>query len=315
MCWLPDIIPMFGVIFELLCLIGKIVVYYAREITYAILRNRPQKKINGESVLITGSAQGMGAVYARKFAELGNVCHCVDVSTEMNEKMVEGLKAQGYEAYSYTCDISNWEAIQVLKSQVEENGKPITYLINNAGICMGINFDELTPGQIKKTLEVNLLSQFFCTKTFLPDMVAKNYGHVVNMASTAGYIPSTRVTDYSASKYGSVGFSECLIQELAATDVKVTFICPFFTASGMFEGFNVRFPLIMPSSTPEEVITKAMRAIHEDQVIMMCPNIFYLLVAFKGLTPRPIFDDICVFLGSKNTLTNFTGRREAEKVK
>lgn len=315
MCGLPDVAQMFRVIYELVCLVLTIVHYYAREVVYMILRNRPQKKINAESVLITGSAQGMGAVYARKFAELGNVCHCVDVATEMNEKMVEGLKAQGFEAYSYTCDISNWEALQVLKSQVEENGKPITYLINNAGICMGKLFADLSPGQIKRTLEVNLLSQFLCTKTFLPDMVAKDYGHVVNMASTAGYFASQKVTDYSASKYGSVGFSECLIQELASTNIKVTFICPFFTLSGMFEGFEVRFPFLFPSLTPEQVITKAMLAIKEDQVIMMCPNIFYILLAFKGITPRPIFDKICVFLGSKNTLSNFTGRGTADIVK
>jgi len=306
---------MFRIIYELICLVVTIVLYYAKEIMYMVLRNRPQKKINNESVLITGSAQGMGAVYAQKFAEMGNVCHCVDVATEMNEKMVEGLKAQGFEAYSYTCDISNWESLQVLKGQVEENGKPITYLINNAGICMGKMFDDLTPGQIKRTLEVNLLSQFLATKTFLPDMVNKNYGHVVNMASTAGYFASQKVTDYSASKYGSVGFSECLIQELAPTSVKVTFICPFFTLSGMFEGFEVRFPFLFPSLTPEQVITKAMLAIKEDQVIMMCPNIFYILLAFKGITPRPIFDKICVFLGSKNTLSNFTGRGTADLVK
>ena len=48
---------------------------------------------------------------------------------------------------------------------------------------------------------------------------------------------------------------------------------------------------------------------------MMCPNIFYILLAFKGITPRPIFDKICVFLGSKNTLSNFTGRGTADIVK
>ena len=102
------------------CLTWFIVKYFLVEIFYFIFRCRPKKDIKGQHVLITGSAQGIGAMFALKFAEIGNTVHCVDIMEDLNNKMVEGLKMKGLSAFAYTCDITNWESLSNLKQEITE---------------------------------------------------------------------------------------------------------------------------------------------------------------------------------------------------
>lgn len=304
-----------GICYELLTLTLYIVTHAVRELYYFITRSRPCAKLEKESVLITGSAQGMGAVYARQLAELGNTVHCVDIQCTLNESMVQGLREAGHKAYSYTADITDWTSLQQLKEEVEANDGPVTVLINNAGICMGRSLIDLTPTQIARTLNVNLLSQFLVTKTFLPSMLAARYGYIINMASTAGYLAGCQVSDYCASKYGSVGFSECLLEELQGTGVHCTFVCPFYTTSGMFEGLRVRFSSLFPALSTEYVVSSAIQGMRQKEACVMAPGVFWVLVACKGLIPRAVFDRVCEFLGRKDVMTEFRGRGTAEEIK
>lgn len=304
-----------GVLCEVLNLVLYTLIHIVTEFYYFLTRSRPLAKLQNERVLITGSAQGMGAVYARQLAELGNTVHCVDIQCTLNESMVQGLTDAGHKAYSYTADITDWASLQQLKKKIEANDSPVTVLINNAGICMGRSLIELTPTQIARTLNVNLLSQFLVTKTFLPSMLAAQYGYIVNMASTAGYLAGSKVSDYCASKYGSVGFSECLLEELQGTGVHCTFVCPFYTTSGMFEGLKVRFSWMFPALSTEYVVSNAIQGMRQHQACVMAPYVFWVLVACKGLLPRAVFDKVCEFLGRRDVMTQFKGRGTAEQVK
>ena len=115
---------------------------------------------------------------------------------------------------------------------------PVDVLVNNAGVISGQLLSELTDEAIERTLAVNTLALFWCTRAFLPAMVERRRGHVVTLASAAGLVGVVRQTDYSASKHAAVGFAESLRFELRryAPEVHTTLVCPFYINTGMFDG-------------------------------------------------------------------------------
>jgi len=299
---------LFQLIKDVLGLVLFLLLLIIKELYYAVFRTRPRKRIVGERVLITGTAQGMGALYAQRFAEMGNIVHCVDMQHKLNADVVANITAAGHTAFAYTCDITDWAAVQALKEEIHANcAEDVTYVINNAGIVQGKPWLELSPEQIERTLRVNTLSQFYVTKTFLPSILAKNHGHIVNIASVAGIFVIQNLTDYCASKFASIGFSQCLQQQFVGTNVHCTVICPSHTLSGMFDGLYMRFQGLMPSLTTEQVVDRAILAIRENRDFLVTPSVFYYLQLLAGVTPKPFTDEICRFLGTANCMNNFNG--------
>lgn len=293
---------------DLLGLVLFLLLLIIKELYYAVFRTRPRKTIRGERVLITGTAQGMGALYAHRFAEMGNIVHCVDMQHALNQEVVNAIRAKGHTAYAYTYDITNWQAVQTLKEEIASNcADSVTYIINNAGIVQGKPWLELSPEQIERTLKVNTLSQFYITKTFLPSIIANDHGHVVNVASVAGIFVIQNLTDYCASKFASIGFSQCLQQEFAGTNVHCTVICPSHTLSGMFDGLYMRFQGLMPSLTTEQVVDRAILAVRENRDFLVTPSVFYYLQLIAGVAPKPFTDKVCQFLGTANCMNKFNG--------
>lgn len=298
---------------DLLSLLAFIPFYYVREVYYFILRNRPMKDIRGEHILITGSAQGIGAVFALKFAQLGNTVHCVDVCEELNQSTVQGLIDQGHSAYAYTCDLTKMEAIEQLYKEVKENGT-VTYVVNNAGVALGRNFTELTGTQIEYVLKVNLLAQFLVVKQFLPEMLALNHGHIINIASLAGLFPTQGCVDYCASKAGSLMFTEALGAELAATNIQTTAVCPFFVNTNMIRGIEDKVGFVLQ---PEDLVDIAIKGVREGKSKILVPRSFYLLKLVKDILPAEVASRIRLMSTNtkKANLRTYIGQGTADKIK
>lgn len=97
-------------------------------------------------------------------------------------------------------------------------------------------------------MNINTTAHHWTVRETLPDMLAENRGHIVTIASIAGWVGVRGLADYCASKFGAVGFDESLRFELRAkkSNVKTTCICPYFINTGMFDGAKSRFPLLLP---------------------------------------------------------------------
>lgn len=95
---------------------------------------------------------------------------------------------------------------------------------------------------------MNTTAHFWTVKTVLPTMMARDSGHIVTIASIAGWVGVNGLADYCASKFGAVGFDESLRFELRAMRkrIKTTCICPYFINTGMFDGASSKFPLLLP---------------------------------------------------------------------
>ena len=257
------------------------------EVVYFVFRCRPQKQIKGQNVLVTGGADGIGAEFALRFANLGNTVHIVDYNEKLCEKRVEELQGKGFNVKGYTCDMTKWEDIEALYQRLKKDGVFISYIVNNAGMTFAKDITEYSHSQIEYEIKLNLISYLWITKLFLPEMKLKNTGHIINVASLAAVFPMFNGTVYCASKAGVDHFCEALRFGLINTDIKVTSICPTFVKtkflSGMQEEMEKKkvFHLI----TKEHLLDISMTAIKEDKERVIIPRATWINMMLLRILP------------------------------
>ena len=183
-------------------------------------------------------------------------------------------------------------------------------LVNNAGVVSGKSFNETPDSKIQLTFDVNTLSHFWTTKTFLPDMTKYNHGHITGIASSAGHFPGNGLADYCASKYALSGFYESMFIELKQkrSNVKLTVICPYIISTGMFEGATTRFSWLLPILSPGEMVDRIMLAVRRDEFMVLYPRIMYLFLILKPILPVDVLYQVSDFMGSTRMMDGFKGR-------
>jgi all-trans-retinol dehydrogenase (NAD+) len=270
-------------------------------------------EIAGKNVVITGGALGMGRQMAVKMARLGGRVVVYDVAVEALEAVVDEITAAGGEAYAYVCDVSNRREVYRIAGEVKARVGPVDIVVNNAGIISGRRLLEIPDERIEAVLGINVLALYWVTKAFLPEMIERNSGHIVTMASAAGLLGVDRQTDYSASKHATIGFTESLRAELkraGRTGIKTTIVEPFYVDTGMVKGVKSRFPRLLPILKQEEVAAKVVRAVVQNQQEVMIPSMLKLVPVCRVL-PVSLFDRLAGFLGVHESMDCFVGRSEA----
>ena len=260
----------------------------------------------GARVLVTGGGSGFGRLLACGAAQRGAGEVIVwDVSAERVQRTKAIIERHGRVARAGVVDVTNQAAIEM----AAEAAGQVDVLINNAGVVSGRPLLENSPESIERTLQVNLHSLFWVTRAFLPGMVARNYGSVVTIASAAGLIGPARMTDYSASKFGAVGFNESLRGELrtCARGVNTLLVAPFYMNTGMFDGVKTRFPLLLPILDPAKVAVATLNAIESGKPMLVEPW-FVNSVALLRLMPVKAFDALADFFGINAGMDEFHGR-------
>uniref|UniRef100_A0A0B7BGP2 Short-chain dehydrogenase/reductase 3 n=1 Tax=Arion vulgaris TaxID=1028688 RepID=A0A0B7BGP2_9EUPU len=201
-----------------------------------------RKSITGETVLITGAGHGIGREFSLEIAKLGAVVVLWDINEENNKKTLEDVKKIGGRGFAYQCDITSSSQIKAVADKVRSDVGEVTILINNAGIVNGGPLLELSEADIRRTFEVNTLSHFWMIKEFLPVMIKRGTGHILNMISMAAYSGSVNLSDYCASKHAAMGLHESLTEELHKQNqhnIKLTALCPMFVDTGLIKNFKV----------------------------------------------------------------------------
>jgi all-trans-retinol dehydrogenase (NAD+) len=270
-------------------------------------------EIAGKNVVITGGARGMGRLMAVKMARLGGRVVVYDVAIEALEAVVDEITAAGGEAYAYVCDVSDRREVYRIAGEVKARVGPVDIVVNNAGIISGRRLLEIPDERIEAVFGVNILALYWVTKAFLPEMIERNSGHIVTMASAAGLLGVDRQTDYSASKHATIGFTESLRAELkraGRTGIKTTIVEPFYVDTGMVKGVKSRFPRLLPILKQEEVAVKVVQAVVQNQQEVMIPSMLKLVPVFRVL-PVSLFDRLAGFLGVHESMDCFVGRSEA----
>jgi len=281
---------------------------------YEVVRSflpRRRKDITGEVMFITGAGSGIGRGMALRFAKCGAVVICTDVNKETADETAQMIKDAGGISHSYKLDVTDRHAVYKLAEDIKRDMGAVTMLINNAGIVTGRHFMECPDELMIKTMEVNTISHFWTLKAFLGDMKQKNHGHIVSIASIAGYGGSPSLVDYCASKFGAVGISESLAIELNsdAPGVKVTSICPWFIKTGMFEGTRSCSPITMPMLSPDYTSDTIVASVLNDEPVVFIPRVLSLLLVAKSILPISVGMKLGEYLKLHDQMTNFKGRQ------
>jgi len=187
------------------------------------------RKLQGRVALITGASRGIGHAIARGYANEGAAI-AVTARTEGDlDRLVEEVQKGGGTALAIPADLEDGSAPAFVARRVLESLGTIDILVNNAGIGSSagpspvVTFDDAL---WHKTLALNLTVPYLFTKAFLPVMLEKKWGRIINIASINGKLPALHGAAYAASKHGLLGLTRTLALEVARDGITVNAICP-----------------------------------------------------------------------------------------
>lgn len=182
--------------------------------------------LNGKTALVTGSTSGIGLGIAQALAAQGaNII--VNGFGDADGAKAEIAKAGGSIKVGYHgADMSKAAEIEDMMRYAEKDFGGVDILVNNAGIQFVAKIEEFPVDRWDAIIAINLTSAFHTTRLALPSMKAKNWGRVINVASTHGLVASAEKSAYVAAKHGIVGFTKVTALETAQTGVTANAICP-----------------------------------------------------------------------------------------
>ncbi len=247
--------------------------------------------ISGKQVLITGGSSGIGKHLAGKLLEHGNKIVIVSNNLAGLEQAAGELRNKSPQIFFYKADVGDADSVRAMaESVLRDHGCP-DIVINNAGFATYRTFEESPIEEIEQLVNVNLLGAMRCTHSFLPAMISRGHGTIVNIASIAGKLIITPNGVYSASKHGLVAWSEIMKYELARFNINVSVVCPgrVETAFCDHETFKTRLPRPETQlTTPIEVMTqKIISAIEKKRFLTFIPSYYgplaWLINAFPSI--------------------------------
>ena len=175
--------------------------------------------MQGRIAVVTGGGTGIGAEAARQFAALGADVVLVG---RREARLREVATSIGARARIHACDVSSSAAVAELAKSVGR----CDVLVNNAGIAKSAPLAKTDDAMWAETIGINLTGTFLCTRAFLPGMMERGWGRVVNVASVAGKAGMRYTAAYCASKHGVLGLTRAIALECATKGVTVNAVCP-----------------------------------------------------------------------------------------
>lgn len=186
-------------------------------------------RLKDKVAIITGAAKGIGFATAKRFAQEGAKVMIADVNPEAVKAAVDLIP--GSEAY--VMNVTDRVSIEAAVDQIMQRHGRIDILINNAGITQDARLVKMTEAQFDAVIDVNLKGVFNCTQLVVPHMLEAGKGAVVNASSVVGIYGNFGQTNYSATKFGVIGFTKTWARELGPKGIRVNAVCPGFIATEM----------------------------------------------------------------------------------
>lgn len=187
------------------------------------------------TALVTGGGRGIGAAVARSLASAGASVMVAARTRSEVEAVATALRARGAIAFSAVADVTDAGSVAELKRLALESLGRVDILVNNAGAAHSAPVDKITLEDWNRLFAVNATSTFLCTRAFLPEMLKRRWGRVVNVASIAGLSGGRYIAAYSAAKHAVVGFTRSVALEVAQFGVTVNAVCPGYVDTPMTE--------------------------------------------------------------------------------
>ena len=183
-------------------------------------------ELKGKTIMVTGGAQGIGKAISSVLAGQGARVAIVDIDETVAGQTADEINRQKETAMAVQVDITDPEKVKQAVARVRQQFGVVDVLVNNAGWDRMIPFVETTPDFWDKVIDINYKGVLNCVYAVLPDMIAKNRGKVINIASDAARVGSTGESVYAGAKGAVISFSKSLAREVARNQITVNVICP-----------------------------------------------------------------------------------------
>jgi short-subunit dehydrogenase len=270
-------------------------------------------KLKDKKCVITGAASGIGRSLAIELVKEGANLFLADIDIDKLTSFKKEISNLGATVFIEKCDVSKFDDFKNLANKAYSNLGDVDILINNAGIGGGGFVETIELEEWKKIFDVNIWSIIYSIKVFLPKMLERGSGYIINTGSAAGIIGLSAHINYVASKFAVVGISEALFGELASKGIKVSVICPTVVRSNIIQKADIAIPKNLLSDnikdvgelrnqfktlfwerymdigkgiTPDEAVKKYIKGIKKQKLYIFDKKLLPLAMFIKGISRK-----------------------------
>ena len=186
-------------------------------------------KLGGKVAVVTGGSIGIGAAIGRLFALEGARVALVSRNAAAGEQTAQDIRGQGGDCRFYAADVSKADQVARVAARILKDYPRVDILVNNAGIWKPGRVVDLDEETWDSVLDTNLKGMFLVSKHFLPGMMERTSGVVINVSSVAGMVGAREASAYAASKGGIINLSRSMALDFAPFDIRVNCLCPGMT--------------------------------------------------------------------------------------
>ncbi|MFE9789911.1 SDR family oxidoreductase [Nocardia salmonicida] len=274
----------------------------------------PRIDLEGATIAITGAARGIGLATAKAFVEQGAYVALGDLDEAL---AVQAAAEIGDHAIGHALDVTDKASYAAFLDATAQWRGPLDVLVNNAGVMPNGPFLDQSDRIDQLTMDVNVYGVIHGMRLALPAMVARGYGHVVNVASLAGKFPLKGLAVYNASKYAVVGLTAATRLEMEATGVSVSAVLPSAVRTELSSGIDYG---ILPAVEPEDIAAAVVRTVRTRAAETAVPGYVGVLADASGLVPEPVMralrkaahDDAAITRVDDNTRRVYLDRIEKQ---
>jgi NAD(P)-dependent dehydrogenase (short-subunit alcohol dehydrogenase family) len=185
-----------------------------------------EHRLDGRVAVITGASRGLGRQMAEALAQAGAAVALVARDAEKLESVRAGIVERGGKAYAFQADVTSEAEVGSVAEGIRSQAGIPDILINNAGINVRKPLHEFSLEEWRSVITTNLDGAFLCSRAFVPGMMAKKFGRIINMTSIMSHVSIPGRSAYSASKFGLLGMTKALALEVAPYAITVNGISP-----------------------------------------------------------------------------------------
>jgi short-subunit dehydrogenase len=256
-----------------------------------------QRSLTGKIVFITGAARGIGRATAAQLVAQGASVGIGDLDEDLANHVAAEI---GQDVRAYKLDVTDHAGFTAVLDQVERDLGPLDVLVNNAGVMPIGNFEDDSHERAFRQFSVNVFALMHGTRDAIRRMKPRGHGHIVNVASMAGVVPTPGAATYSASKHAVVGLCESLVWELRGTGIDLSYVLPVLVNTELAAG--VKRTRAARTVEPDDVAAEIVKALKKPKLQVFVPPSMGRVTKVTALIPRRLGDKLMTATGSDHIL-------------